>query len=191
MCIRDSLTNGRQLNRNWTRDLSGLHDDQPLQQRVVVMLEREEDDAVAGNDEVARHLQRKRGLAQTRPSAQKHQLTRTKPAGQQRVQVGEAGRPDLGAGWLIGTQHFVGLFKDGAQRLEPTRGRVCVRHCHGCYSTKIRSSFSCSATYPPPVSNRPWSKRFRNSRSTLSTPLRFFSMVITTQLRKRSALATS
>jgi len=54
------------------------------------MLEREEDDAVAGYDEVARHLQRKRGLAQTWPSAQKHQLTGTNPAGQHGVQVDEA-----------------------------------------------------------------------------------------------------
>ena len=54
------------------------------------MLEREEDDAVAGYDEVARDLQRKRGLAQTWPSAQEHQLTCTKPAGQLGVQGGEA-----------------------------------------------------------------------------------------------------
>src|SRR5665811_1587018 len=102
MCIRDSLTDDRQLNRSWTGDLGGLHDDQPLQQRVVVMLEREEDDAVAGCDEDARHLQGKRGLAQTRSSAQEHQLTCTEPAGQRGVQAGEAGRPDLGSGWLIG-----------------------------------------------------------------------------------------
>lgn len=50
------------------------------------------------------------------------------------------------------------------------------------YSVKVRSSTSCSPTWRPCGSNRPWSNRLRNSRSTLSGPERFFSTVITTQL---------
>ena len=59
------------------------------------------------------------------------------------------------------------------------------------YSTNTRSSTSCSATALPSVSNRPCSNRFRNSRSILSRPERFFSMVTTAQFRNRSALPTS
>ena len=48
-----------------------------------------------------------------------------------------------------------------------------------------------AATAFPSVSKRPCSKRLRNSRSILSSPERFFSIVTTAQLRKRSALPTS
>lgn len=58
-------------------------------------------------------------------------------------------------------------------------------------STNTRSSTSCSVTSRPSGSNRLCSKRLWNSSSTLSTPLRFFSMVTTTQRRKRSALPRS
>jgi uncharacterized membrane protein len=50
------------------------------------------------------------------------------------------------------------------------------------YVGKIRSSTSCSATRSPDGSNRPYSKRLRNSMSTRSGPERFFSMDTTTQL---------
>ena len=56
------------------------------------------------------------------------------------------------------------------------------------YSTKTRSSTSFSATTWPPGSKRECSKRFWNSRSMPSLPLRFFSMVMTTQCLNRSML---
>jgi large subunit ribosomal protein L1 len=57
-----------------------------------------------------------------------------------------------------------------------------------CYSTKTRSSTSCSVTCRPAVSNRLWSKRFWNSRSTAERPLRFFSTVSTAQFWNFSTL---
>ena len=62
-------------------------------------------------------------------------------------------------------------------------------HCRGistpnrdrlCHSTKTRSSTSCSETAEPSVSKRPCSNRLRNSRSTRSIPVRFFSIVTMT-----------
>jgi hypothetical protein len=77
----ERLTDLRQPNRAGACDLSRLHEDQPLQQCVVVVLEREIDHAVFGRDQVARNLQCERGLAQTRPCSQEGQLPRTEPAG--------------------------------------------------------------------------------------------------------------
>jgi len=141
LCDLERLTDLREPHRAGTGDLGGLQNDQPLQQGVVVVLEGEVDNAVAGNNEVARHLQCERGLAQARPSAQKHQLTRTEAAGQRTVQGREAGRLHLGSDDLVHAQDTVRVLQDGAQGLESARPPACVRHCHASFQHEV----SCSS----------------------------------------------
>ena len=61
----------------------------------------------------------------------------------------------------------------GAARRWSTR--LPDRHPAAQWSTWMRSSTSCSATWPPTGSRWPCSNRLRNSRSTPARPLRFFS----------------
>jgi hypothetical protein len=113
-------TDLRKPNRVGTGNLGRLHDDQPLQQRVVLVLKRKADHAASGCDEVAPPAGRRWSCPDPAvlPGEPARQNGTRPPVPRPRP---KAGRPDPGSSISTHVELAVRLLQNGAQRLQPIR----------------------------------------------------------------------